>query len=204
MDPNQQNPEKMEEELKETQEISLNFPNIPKINVEYKFSEEDDVERSYSPSKYFGKRPSFEYKNLRKIERTTIRALSAVQKKRVEVENTPSSKTYDEESLSPQDMENSKVHFSAHVLEDEKEVSSPSKVVIKKPKKSILKKSNFNEEIILEKIFNKDINEDFMDKLALECAKEGKHFSEKICKSFMEYWKNLSNENGIRFLQVFL
>ena len=34
--------------------------------------DDEDVERSYSPSKYFGKRPSFEFKNLKSIERPLL------------------------------------------------------------------------------------------------------------------------------------
>lgn len=200
-----------QEDSQQTKEINLNFPNLSRINVlllETKISEEDDaVEKSYSPSKYFGKRPSFEYKNLIKIERTTQRALSAVQKKLDETEKTPPNKAYDEESSSQQELENSKVHFSAHILEEEKDViSSPSinSKIVKKPKKSILKKSNYNEDINIDKIFIQDINQDYIDKLLLESGKEGKHFSEKITKSFVDYWKSLSHEHGIRFLQVFI
>ena len=72
----------------ESKEIHIDFPppHLParlNINCTNKSEEEDDtVEKSFSPSKYFGKRPSFEYRNLKKIERTTHRANSAIPKNR--------------------------------------------------------------------------------------------------------------------------
>ena len=75
----------------------------------------------------------------------------------------------------------------------------------KKPKKSILKKTHFNEEVTLERIFRKELNQAFMEKLNLESAREGKHFSEKIAKCFADHWKGLPQEKdaaAIGFLQV--
>ena len=198
------------EPVEECKQLSLNMQDLPKLIVNTVKCEDDEetVEKSYSPSKYFGKRPSFEFNNLRKIERTTHRAFSAIHKKREEqTEKSPSNVTNDEGG-SEKDMENSKVHFSNQIIEDEKEnILSPTTTEkkTKKPKKSILKKTHFNEEITLDKLFKDEIVGEFIQKFSLECGKEGKHFSEKLPKCFVEHWKSIGHDSisSILFLKVF-
>ncbi len=103
---------------------------------------------------------------------------------------------------------------SAHVLdENELEIETksnanadtePTPKFEKKPKKSILKKTHFQEDVNIDQIFIREINEEFIEKVCLESATEGKHFSEKIGKCFDEYWKNILNDgdSSIKFLQV--
>ena len=159
--------------------------------------DEEPLEKLFSPAKYFGKCPSFEYKNLKSIERTTQRAQSAIHHvpKIEETEKSFSNKT-PEENNSQMEMENSKVHFSAQVIEDEADgiISAVDQKPTKKPKKSILKKTHFNEEITLDKIFKNEINGAFIEKLCLECGKECKHFSEKLPKGFADHWKTIGQD----------
>lgn len=186
-------------------EIKMDFLEVPNINLNKKETEEEVIdEKMYSPSKYFGKRPSFEFRNLKKIERTTHRAFSAIHKVKDQyIEKSPTNVSAGDSNSIP-DMENSKVHFSAQIIEDEKEnILSPQIPKTKKPKKSILKKSHYNEEITLENIFNFEINREFIDKISMETAKEGKHFSEKLPKMFSEYWKNIGQNKNTEFLKVF-
>ena len=113
----------------ESKEIHIDFPppHLPvRLNLNCtnnKSEEEDDtVEKSFSPSKYFGKRPSFEYRNLKKIERTTHRANSAIPKNRESakegspINNKPNEETSSQDNDSQ--MDNSKVHFSEKVIEE--------------------------------------------------------------------------------------
>ena len=76
--------------------------------------------------------------------------------------------------------------------------------VEKKPKKSILKKTHFQEEINIDQIFIRDLNEDFIEKVCLVAASEGKHFSEKLGNCFDQHWENIvfDGNKAIRFLQV--
>lgn len=211
----------------ENKQIAFEFPPdlSGRMGPSISKTEEDDdeVEKTFSPSKYFGKRPSFEYKNLKKIERASHRAHSAIPKNRAASEKSPSNRTNENEESASQDcfenpMENSKVHFSEKVIgisdEETNEVLasvgvsvSPDVVVTKqgkKPKKSILKKTHLSEEITLERIFNKDVNQSLIEKINQESGKEGRHFSEKIGKCFAEHWKSLTQEDAISFLQVAL
>ncbi len=169
--------------------------------------DEEPFEKIFSPSKYFGKCPSFEYKNLKSIERTTHRALSAIHKLE-ENEKSPLNKTL-EENNSQVEMENSKVHFSAQIIEDDRDdkdaiISPIEQKPTKKPKKSILKKTHYNEEITLDKIFKNEINGQFTEKISLECGKECKHFSEKLSKCFVDHWKTIGQDPNalINCLQV--
>lgn len=186
-------------------EIKMDFLEVPNLNLNKKETEEEVIdEKMYSPSKYFGKRPSFEFRNLKKIERTTHRAFSAIHKiKDQYIEKSPTNVSAGDSNSIPE-MESSKVHFSAQIIEDEKEnILSPQIKKAKKPKKSILKKSHYNEEITLENIFNFEINKEFIEKISIETAKEGKHFSEKLPKMFTEYWKNIGQNKNAEFLKVF-
>ena len=67
---------------------------------------------NYSPSKYFGKRPSFEFKNLKNIEKTTHRAQSAIQDGKSNSSISNLGKAEDSEESEDGEMGGSKVHFS--------------------------------------------------------------------------------------------
>ena len=126
----------------ESKEIHIDFPppHLParlNIAISNNKSEEDDdsIEKSFSPSKYFGKRPSFEYRNLKKIERTTHRANSAIPKNRetpkegspINNSNKPNEETSSQDNDSQ--MDNSKVHFSEKVIEARPDDVEDSSVV---------------------------------------------------------------------------
>ena len=103
---------------------------------------EDDVidKQSFSPSKYFGKRPSFEFKNLKQIEGKIKRCLSQTQYKDIN-----NKEIQDDNVSSNNEMENSKVHFSGTQiveLTEEEKLASPDLKNLRKPKKSILKKNS--------------------------------------------------------------
>lgn len=67
-----------------------------------------------------------------------------------------------------------------------------------------MKKTHFQEEISIDQIFVRDLNEEFIEQVCLEAASEGKHFSEKLKSCFDEYWKKIvcDGNKAIRFLQV--
>jgi hypothetical protein len=76
-------------------------------------NDEDNLERdNFSPSKYFGKRPSFEFKNLKNIEKTTHRAHSAIHEGKSNSSISNLGKVEDSEEESNEEMGGSKVHFS--------------------------------------------------------------------------------------------
>ena len=76
-------------------------------------NDEDLMEKdNFSPSKYFGKRPSFEFKNLKNIEKTTQRAHSAIQDAKSNSSTSNLEKVEDSDDSEDGDMEGSKVHFS--------------------------------------------------------------------------------------------
>lgn len=76
-------------------------------------NDEDVMDKeNYSPSKYFGKRPSFEFKNLKNIEKITHRAQSAIQDGKSNSSISNFGKVEDSDGSIDGDMEGSKVHFS--------------------------------------------------------------------------------------------
>ena len=58
-----------EESKKIIMEFPLNMPARLSLNCGRPEEDDDNIEKNFSPSKYFGKRPSFEYKNLKTIEK---------------------------------------------------------------------------------------------------------------------------------------
>ena len=152
----------------------------------------DEIEQSYSPSKYFCKRPSFEFRNLKNIEKPLLnRQYSEFKFKE--------SKNLENEKKIKEDI---KVRFvGEEIIEDDLDSKSFDK---KKFAKSILKKAHFLDEVPIEKIFDKEINFNIIEKIQLQSRETNRSFKEFLAKEFVEYWKTVekNDELAIRFLKV--
>lgn len=194
------------------EEIKLNSPkklnldsNAPEIIIEglklrkdqssnskKQENEEDDyVERSYSPSKYFGKRPSFEFKNLKNIEKPSL--------------NRQFSEAFFLRQEKQEKEENLKVKFVGEVLIGDQINNDPFKKEKNTKKKTILKKTHFVEELKLEDIFDKDDCAEIINKIKQQSEEEKRDFKEILKINFFEYWDqhHKNNDEIIKFLKVF-
>lgn len=169
------------------------------LNKKQESEEDDEVERSYSPSKYFGKRPSFEFKNLKSIEKPLLNRQYSEFKFR----------DYNKLSLDKKisKEENIKVHFNhkEEIIENEDPDSMLDSKTLgsKKAAKSILKKIHIEDDP-LDKIFDEKINKEIIDKILEESKLSNKHYKEFLGKAFIDKWRTIENndEQAIRFLQV--
>lgn len=172
----------------------------PLIPKKQESEEEEELERSYSPSKYFGKRPSFEFKNLRNIEKPMLnRQFSEFKLKdprQLEVERKAS-----------KEAENYKVKFKGEEIIENEAVDSmlDSKTLEKKKAgKPILKKAHFTDEVPIEKCFDPVIHAELIQEAVAESTEKKKEVRELLAKYFVEGWKKCENveQKAIRFLQV--
>lgn len=161
--------------------------------------EDDEVERSYSPSKYFGKRPSFEFKNLKSIEKPLLnRQFSEFKFKEYNKLNLDKKMSKEAESI--------KVHFKGteEIIEVIDSMLDSKTLGNKKTGKSILKNHHVSIEEPIEKIFDKSINKEIIVNVLAESEKNKKPFKEFLSKHFIEQWKKVENNDSqaINFLKV--
>ena len=162
--------------------------------------DDEDVERSYSPSKYFGKRPSFEFKNLKSIERPLLnRQFSEFRFKEPRGLNM--------EKKTSKEPENYKVRFiGEEVIELPESMLGSQTLEKKKAAKSILKKAHFTgEEVPIEKIFDKAYNQGLIEEVMAESSKTLRPVNELLAKNFTKTWHEVekNEEDALRFLKVF-
>jgi hypothetical protein len=161
--------------------------------------EEEDVERSYSPSKYFGKRPSFEFKNLKSIEKPLLNRQFSEFKFR-------EAKPEADKKVS-KEAESYKVRFKGEeIIEpvDGENMVDSKTLEKKKASKPILKKAHFTDEIPIDNIFDKNYHQNLIDKIMAECHEHKKDFHDLLAKYFVEAWKMVEDNDAeaIKFLQV--
>lgn len=160
--------------------------------------EDEDVERSYSPSKYFGKRPSFEFKNLKAIEKPLLnRQFSEFKFKEP--------RGLDLEKKTSKEPENYKVRFiGEEVIELPEAMLGSQTLEKKKAAKSILKKAHFTDEVPIERIFDEAYNQGLIDRVLAESSKTLRPVHELLAKHFTETWHNVekNEEDAMQFLKV--
>ena len=171
---------------------STQSPGMKKQEAE----EDDEVERSYSPSKYFGKRPSFEFKNLKNIEKPLLnRQYSEFKFKEHKLDLS--------QKVSIDNSKKIRFKGTEEIIEDEMlDSKSFEKKTASKP---ILKKAHFTDEIPLEDIFSEEFNQTLIIQILEESKQNNKHYNELMSKYFVAFWKSVEtdDEKAIRFLKVF-
>lgn len=153
-------------------------------------SEDDIIEdlsienkiKQLSPTKYFAKRTSFDYQKLKSIEKPMRRA-SAIEG----LNNLKISTNVDKGLL---------VKFSTitEEIKNEEKIESKNAFKNEKPRRSILKNTYIEEEIVLTKVFDKNSLNDLIEKINKACGGDQKLYNEILPKIFLEFWRN--NENN--------
>lgn len=170
-----------------------NNTNSPDLNKP-KNEEDDDLGRSYSPSKYFGKRPSFEFRNLKSIEKPLLNRQFSEFKL----------KDYKSEKTTSKNLENIKVQFKVteQIIEDE--MPGSKSFLKKKANKPILKKAHFVDEVPIECIFKKEINGKFVERIMEDNKIKNQLLEKLLATKFVEYWKEIEKDAqvAIKFLSV--
>ena len=178
---------------------NLSNNNKDSPGVKKQESEEDEeVERSYSPSKYFGKRPSFEFKNLKAIEKPLLnRQYSEFRFKDL--------RALDPEKKVSKEAENYKVRFlGEEVIEVPDPMLGSQSIEKKKAAKSILKKAHFTDEVPIDKIFDKTYSQSLIDRVLADSQESKRDYHELLAKHFNETWRNVekNEEEAMQFLKV--
>lgn len=157
--------------------------------------------KAISPSKYFGKRVSFDYHNLKKIEKPILRRTSLLEKIQEKKELALFAKKEDKilvkfdekiEEIKNEEPKNSDSHENQQ----------------KKPqKKSILKNTCFSEQLDITKIFtDRKFYQEIIEKIEKECGDNQELLKEKLTGFYNEFLVKTLNENRkeniVNLLQV--
>ena len=145
-----------------------------------------------SPHKYFGKRVSFDYHNLKKIEKPIFRRNSLFDT----IKESPTlMAAKKKEVLSVKFQEKNE---EIKVEEQEHYIIKKEPNDIDKKKKSILKNTCFSEHLELEKIFlDKEFFKEIMEKVFKECGDNQDLISEKLPNLYHEFSMAKCNEGMI-------
>lgn len=158
--------------------------------------------KAISPSKYFGKRVSFDYHNLKKIEKPILRRTSLLEKVQ-EKKEIPLFVKKEDKIL---------VKFDEKIEEiktEEPKSSESNENKQKKPqKKSILKNTCFSEQLDISKIFiDKKFYQEIIKEIEMKCGDNQELLKENLTVFYNEFLvKNLhesKKENIVKLLQVF-
>lgn len=146
---------------------------IEELSVESKI-------KKLGPQTYFAKRTSFDYQKLKTIEKPMRRA-SAIEGMSLIKKN---------EMLSESGNKDMFVKFSTISEEIKTEETSEQKKIIRndKPKRSILKNTFIDEELVLTKIFEKNTLKEVIEKIEKESNGNTKLYNDIIPKIFLETW----------------
>ena len=160
---------------------SLKMPVSKEVRTDSSDDEDDLVEeisveskiKQLSPTKYFGKRTSFDNLTLKTIEKPMRRA-SALEL------NLPDGKTLEDKGYL--------VKFSTMSEEIKNEEKEDMKKAFKneKPRRSILKNTFVEENLVLIKIFDKKNLIELIEKIDKACAGDQKLYNDMISKCFFE------------------
>ena len=142
--------------------------------------------KQLSPTKYFQKRVSCDYMNLKTIEKPMRRA-SAIDSALGNLKDLKEN---------PANL----VKFSTiteEIKTEEKENENNLKIVRNdKPRRSILKNTFSEEDLVLTKIFDKKSLIELIEKIDKACGVNAKLYNDVIPKTFLEFWK--INENNLK------
>lgn len=172
---------------KEGTESSDDDEILDEISVESKI-------KQLSPTKYFQKRTSCDYMKLKSIEKPMRRASAIDAGLGLGPLKDPNSQAY-------------LVKFSTITEEIKTEENENNKKVLRndKPKRSILKNTFAEEELVLTKIFEKKSLTELIEKIDKAAFGNPKLYNDLIPKVFLEYW--LVNQSNVKkcwlILQVY-
>jgi len=160
-------------------------------------SDEDETmdlkAKSTSPTKYFGKRMSFDYHNLKKIEKPILRRQSLLDS---DIEAlSPSKKNF---GVVKFDEKPEEIKNDQGKSENEKQKPQVNKNEKNSQKKSILKNTCFSENLELVKIFlNQEYYNELIEHLNKECGGNSELLREKMPAFFNEFSMKKLNEGGV-------
>ena len=176
---NNKSPEiKLKNDKKEGTESSDDDEILDEISVESKI-------KQLSPTKYFQKRVSCDYMKLKSIEKPMRRASAIDAGLGLGMLKDPNSQAY-------------LVKFSTITEEIKTEENENNKKVLRndKPKRSILKNTFAEEELVLDKIFEKKSLTELIEKIDKSAFGNPKLYNDLIPKVFLEYW--LANQSNLK------
>lgn len=155
--------------------LDLDKPNQEKEIKTDSSSDEDETldikVQTISPSKYFGKRVSFDYHNLKKIEKPIPRRASLLEKIKENKELSSLAKKGEKNLVKFEEkVEEIKVEEQTKITENKQNSIPSANQEKKKPqKKSILKNTCFSEEIDINKIF---LDQEFYKEILVKVNKD--------------------------------
>ena len=172
------------------------------IKTDSSSDEEETIDvkaKATSPSKYYGKRVSFDYHNLKKIEKPIIRRASVfdtIKESNISMEKEINIVKFDEKT---EEIKSEEI---------DKSIDNPLKNenLKKKPqKKSILKNTCFSEELDLDKIFtDKQFYKELIDKVKEECGQIQELIRDKLHNLFNLFMIRKLNEGSKITIAVLL